>query len=101
MKGGKTDNKSQQNNTCADEGYSPKTARKWPPSFLARHCFHFIPEMWKPLAWHINGPYEDTGYVGVSHRCDEFYGHIPFHYVSKALSEMTPANDRKHSYILA
>lgn len=24
-----------------------------------------------------------------------------FHYVSKALSEMTPANDRKHSYILA
>lgn len=53
------------------------------------------------ISFQINGPYEDTDYVGVSHRCDEFYGHIPFHYVCKALSEVTPANDRKHSYILA
>lgn len=45
-------------------------------SFGTSLCFHFIPE-----CIHINGPYEDTDFVGVSHRCGEFYGHIPFHYV--------------------
>lgn len=75
------DNKTPQNNTCTDLAIHPKKAENDRLVFWHVTVFPFHSRMYKLLAEHINGPYEDTDFVGVSHRCGEFYGHIPFHYV--------------------